>query len=191
MEFIVEKIGMSRTVTVPSTAVTLLKVKEMKVCEVNNGKAIVAYSDGKNINKAIEGQQKKYSLSKEFNKFATLTVANSEAGDIDMSPLSEAKKVKTTFNTKGRGFTGVIKRHNFSGGPASHGSRFHRRVGSIGMCEWPGRVMPGRKMPGHYGNVKVTQSNEILEFDAENNILVVKGAVAGHNGALGKLRIAK
>jgi len=192
MEFIVEKVGMSRTVTVPSNAVTLLKVKEMKVCQVlENGQAIVAYNNSKAINKAIEGQQKKYSLSKEFNKFATLKVANTEVGNLDMTPLIEAKKVKTTFNSKGRGFTGVIKRHGFAQGPKTHGSRFHRRVGSIGMCEWPGRVMKGKKMPGQYGNKTATVQNEILEYDADNRILVVKGSVGGFNGALGKIRIAR
>jgi large subunit ribosomal protein L3 len=190
MEFVVEKIGMSRTINVPSIPVTLLKVKEAKVCEIiEDGKAIIAYSSGKKFNKAIEGQQKKYNLSKEFNRFLTLKVANSEVGEIDLSPIENAKKVKTSFNTKGRGFSGVIKRWNFAGGPAAHGSRFHRHAGSIGMCEWPGRVQPGMKMPGHYGNTKITVQNEVLSFDKESNILVVKGAVSGPNGSLGRIKV--
>jgi large subunit ribosomal protein L3 len=192
MEFIVEKIGMSRTVSVPSVPVTLLKVLNTKVCEVSeDGKAIVAYSNGKKTNKAVEGQQKKYNLPKEFNKFCIIDVKNSEAGDLDVSPLSEAAKLKVSFNTKGRGFSGVMKRWNFAGGPASHGSRFHRRVGSIGMCEWPGRVMPGQKMPGHYGDVKVTVKNDVISFDAEAGIIVVKGSVPGSNGKLGRVRVEK
>jgi large subunit ribosomal protein L3 len=192
MEFIVEKIGMSRIVGSKSTAVTLLKVIDAKVCEVlENGKAIVAYPNGKKLNKAIEGQQKKYNLSKEFNKFATLEVANGEAGDLDVSPLEEGKVLKTTFKSKGRGFAGVMKRWNFAGGPASHGSRFHRRVGSIGMCEWPGRVMPGQKMPGHYGNETVSVKNEVISFDKESGVLVVKGSVSGANGAIGRVKVAK
>lgn len=192
MEFIVEKIGMSRTITVPSTPVTLLKIRDIKVCEVTeDGRAIVAYSDGKKRNKAIEGQQKKYGLSPEFNRFATLKVANTEAGDLDLSPLAEAKKVKCTFKSKGRGFSGVVKRWNFAGGPGSHGSRFHRAPGSVGNCEWPGRIQPGQKMPGQYGNTTVTVKNEIVSFDPENKILVVKGAVPGPNGGMGRVRIAK
>ncbi|OQX60042.1 MAG: 50S ribosomal protein L3 [Helicobacteraceae bacterium 4484_230] len=191
MEFIVEKIGMSRTISVPSTSVTLLKVKEMKVCEVTDGTAIVAYSDGKKINKALEGQQKKYGLSAEFNRFATMSVANTEAGDLDMAPLADAKVIKTSFNTKGRGFSGAMKRHNFGGGPASHGHRFGRRTGSIGNAEWPGRVMKGRKMPGQYGNVKVTVKNSVISYDAENGILVVAGSVPGANGALGRVKVVK
>lgn len=192
MEFIVEKIGMSRTVSVPSTPVTLLKVLDTKVCELkDNGKAVVAYSQGKKFNKAIEGQQKKYNLTKEFNTFATISVNNTEAGDLDMAALSEAKVVKSSFDSKGRGFSGVMKRWNFAGGPGAHGSRFHRAPGSIGNCEWPGRVQPGRKMPGQYGNVKVTVKNEIVSFDAESGILVVKGSISGPNGGLGRVRIAK
>ncbi len=191
MEYIVEKIGMSRTITVPAVPVTLLKLKEVKVCEVNDGVAIVSYNDGKNMNKAVEGQQKKYSLSAEFNNFATLTVANTEAGDLDLAPLAEAKVVKSSFVTKGRGFTGVMKRWNFGGGPGSHGHRFHRTGGSIGNAEWPGRVQKGRKMAGHHGNTLNTVKNEIVSFDAENGVIVVKGAVAGPNGALGRLKVVK
>ena len=192
MEYIVEKIGMSRTIEVPSIPVTLVRVIEAKVCEIDeNKRAIVAYSKSKQNNKAISGQQKKYNLSKEFNSFVTLSVSSEEVGDLDLSPLNEAKKLKTTFNTKGRGFTGVVKRWNFSGGPGSHGSRFHRRVGSIGNAEWPGRVMKGKKMPGHYGNVTVSVKNEIVSFDSETKVLALKGAVPGANGALGKIRIVK
>ncbi len=191
MEYIVEKIGMSRTISVPSTPVTLLKVVEVKVCEVNDGTAIVAYSNGKKMNKTIEGQQKKYSLSAEFNRFATMNVANTEAGDLDVAPLREASVVKTTFHTKGRGFAGPVKRWNFGGGPASHGHRFGRRTGSIGNAEWPGRVMKGKKMAGQYGNEKVTVKNKIVSFDAENGVLAVAGSVSGPNGALGRVKVVK
>ena len=191
MEFIVEKIGMSRTVTVPAVPVTLLKVLDTKVCEVTDGVAIVSYSKGKKFNKTIEGQQKKYNLSKEFNRFATVTVANTEAGDLDVTPLSEAKVLRSTFKTKGRGFQGGVKRWNFAGGRASHGHRMGRRTGSIGNAEWPGRVQPGKKMPGQYGNTNVSVKNDVYSFDAETGILAVKGSVSGPNGGLGKVRIAK
>jgi large subunit ribosomal protein L3 len=190
MEFIVEKIGMSRTVTVPAIPVTLVRVVESKVCEVTDGVAIVAYNSGKKFNKAIEGQQKKYDLSKEFNRFATLNVANTEAGDIDTAALVEGVVVKSTFKTKGRGFAGVVKRYNFAGGRASHGHRMGRTTGSIGNAEWPGRVQPGKKMPGQYGNVTNSVKNDIISFDAATGILVVKGSVSGANGALGKVKVS-
>jgi large subunit ribosomal protein L3 len=191
MEYIVEKIGMSRTITVPAKPVTLLKVVEVKVCEVTDGTAIVAYNSGKKMNKALEGQQKKYDLPAEFNRFATMSVANTEAGDLDLTALAEAKVVKSSFNTKGRGFTGVMKRWNFGGGPAAHGHRFHRTGGSIGNAEWPGRVMKGRKMAGQHGNAQVTVKNEILSYDAENGVLAVVGSVSGPNGALGRVKVVK
>ncbi len=192
MEYIVEKIGMSRTTSVPSTAVTLVKLIDTKVCEViENKQAIVAYSRSKKMNKAISGMQKKYNLTPEFNKFMTISVANEEAGDLDLTPLNDAKIVKSSFTSKGRGFSGAIKRHGFAGGPGAHGSRFHRRVGSIGNAEWPGRVQKGKKMPGHYGTDKVTMKNEIVSFDSETGVIVLKGAVAGANGSLGKIRIVK
>jgi len=192
MEYIVEKIGMSRTLTVPSSAVTLLKVLETKVCSVDeNGTALVAYAQGKTTNKAIEGQQKKYDLSAEFNRFMTLEVANAEAGALDLAPLSEASVVKTQMTTKGRGFAGAVKRHNFAGGRASHGHRMGRRTGSIGNAEWPGRVQKGRKMPGHYGTDTTTVKNDIISFDPESMILVVKGSVSGANGGLGRVKVAK
>jgi large subunit ribosomal protein L3 len=191
VEYIVEKIGMSRTISVPSKVVTLLKVKEVKVCEVNDGTALVAYSQGKSTNKPVEGQQKKYNLSAEFNKFATLEVANTEAGDLDMAPLANAQTVKSSFNTKGRGFTGVMKRWNFAGGPGAHGHRFHRTSGSIGNREWPGKVQKGRKMSGQYGNEQVTVKNEVMSYDAENGVLVVVGSIPGANGALGRVKVVK
>ena len=193
MEFIIEKIGMSRTVDVPAVPVTLLKVIETKVCEVKeDGKAVVAYNSSKKLNKSIEGQQTKYGVSKEFNKFMTIEVAEgTETGDLSTAPLSETTLVKTSLNTKGRGFSGGMKRHNFGGGPGSHGHRFGRRIGSIGNAEWPGRVMPGKKMPGQYGNTQVTVKNDVLSFDAENGILVLKGSIPGHNGARGLVRIVK
>jgi len=193
MEFIIEKIGMSRTVTVPSVPVTLLKVIDTKVCEVReDGKALVAYNSSKKINKSIEGQQSKFSISAEFNKFMTIEVAEgTEIGDLNLSLLGEASLVKTSLNTKGRGFSGGMKRHNFGGGPGSHGHRFGRRIGSIGNAEWPGRVQKGKKMPGQYGNTKVTVKNDVMSFDAENGILVLKGSIPGHNGARGLVRIVK
>lgn len=193
MEFIVEKIGMSRTIATESVPVTLLKVIETKVCEVReDGKALVAYNSSKKLNKSIEGQQAKYGITKEFNKFMTIEVAaGTQAGDLDLNALGEAAVVKTSLTSKGRGFSGVIKRHGFSGGPGAHGSRFHRAPGSIGNCEWPGRVKPGQKMPGQYGNAQVTVKNDVVSFDSENGILVLKGSIPGHNGARGLVRIVK
>lgn len=190
MEFIVQKVGMSRTIATPSQAVTLLKVLNAKVCCLeDNGRALVAYSRGKACNKSVEGNRKKYNLSKEYNRFARLKVMNTEVGDIDTSCLVGGQILKASFKTKGRGFSGAMKRWNFQGGPAAHGSRFHRRLGSIGNREWPGRVQPGKKMAGHYGDELVSVCSEILSFDKQSGIIVVKGSVSGYNGAYGKITI--
>jgi len=95
-------------------------------------------------------------------------------------------KVDVVGTSKGKGFAGVMKRHNFKGGPGGHGSHFHRAPGSIGMCATPSRVLKGMKMPGHMGSETVTvQKLEIIKIDAEQNLLVVKGAVpGGKNGLL-------
>ncbi len=192
MEFIVEKIGMSRTIGEKSEAVTLLKIIDTKVCEVfDDGRAVVAYKKGKALNKPTAGNQKKYSVSKEFNNFAHLSVANKEAGNLDLSALESATRVKVSFKTKGRGFSGVMKRWNFQGGPAAHGSRFHRAPGSIGNREWPGRVQKGKKMAGHYGNELVTVQNAVSSFDKENAILVLKGSTPGYNGIFGRIKVIK
>ncbi len=82
--------------------------------------------------------------------------------------------------TKGRGFQGVIKRHGFKGGRATHGSMFHRRPGSIGCSAWPSRVVKGKKMPGRMGNNLVTKKNlTIVDIRPEDNVLLLKGAVPG------------
>ena len=192
MEFIIEKIGMTRTVTVPSVPVTLVKIVPAKVVKMEaNGKALIAYPCGKGTNKAVEGQQKAYNLSKEFNAFATVAVSQSDLGDLDDSALESGKEVKVTLKTKGRGFTGQVKRWNFGGGKMTHGSRFHRTSGSIGNREWPGRVQKGRKMAGQYGDETVTTHNTIYSYDKESGVLALKGSIPGFNGASGRVRIVK
>jgi large subunit ribosomal protein L3 len=85
--------------------------------------------------------------------------------------------------TKGKGFQGVMKRHNFGGGRATHGSHFHRTTGSIGMKEKPGRVFKGKKMAGQMGNTSITaQSLKVVQVRAAENLILVKGAVPGANG---------
>ncbi len=102
------------------------------------------------------------------------------------------QKVDVTGVSKGRGFTSIIKRHNFAGGPESHGSMFHRAPGSIGASSFPSRVFPGMKMAGHSGTAQVTVRNlEIIQVDAEDNVIMVKGAVPGPNGGYVLLQRAK
>jgi large subunit ribosomal protein L3 len=117
---------------------------------------------------------------------------NLKAGDtITVEALADAKSVHVTGVSKGKGFAGVIKRHNFSGGPGGHGSHFHRSPGSIGQASTPSRVFKGMKMAGHMGVDTVTVRNlDVVRIDAEQNLLLVKGAVPGAKGALLTIRMA-
>lgn len=98
-------------------------------------------------------------------------------------------KIDVTGTSKGKGFQGVVKRWGFSGGRATHGSKFHRAPGSIGCSAWPSRVLKGKKMPGQLGNARVTQQGlEIVEVRADENLILVKGAIPGPNQGLVMLR---
>jgi len=91
------------------------------------------------------------------------------------------ERVRVTGFSKGKGFQGVVKRWGFRGGPDSHGSKAHREPGSIGQCATPAKVWKNRKMPGHAGNRRITVKNiEVINVDAEKNLIAVRGAVPGH-----------
>lgn len=105
--------------------------------------------------------------------------------ELTVETFAEGERANVVGWSKGKGFTGVIKRWNFKGGPGGHGSHFHRAPGSIGMAATPSRVIKGTKLPGQHGNSRNTISNlKIIKVDADQNILLVKGAVPGANGAL-------
>lgn len=107
---------------------------------------------------------------------------------VSIESLTKGDVVKITAKSKGRGFVGSMKRWNFQGGPASHGSKFHRRPGSSGNRTWPGRVMPGKKFPGHWGDETITVKNvEVIEVNLEEKVLMVKGPVPGARNTLVKL----
>ncbi|MBV8550693.1 MAG: 50S ribosomal protein L3 [Acidobacteriaceae bacterium] len=102
------------------------------------------------------------------------------------------EKVDVIGTSKGRGFAGLVKRHHFRGGPATHGSMFHRAPGSIGASSFPSRVFPGMKMAGRMGTDQVTIRNlEIVSVDTEDNVIAVRGAVPGPNGGYVMVRRAK
>ena len=102
---------------------------------------------------------------------------------IDVSIFNEGDVVDVVGNSKGKGFAGTMKRHNFAGQPASHGGMAHRRPGGIGQASYPGKVWKGIKMAGQMGNERVTvQVLRIIKVDAEKNIVLVKGSIPGPNG---------
>lgn len=103
---------------------------------------------------------------------------------VTVDQFAEVKKVDVVGTSKGRGFAGVMKRHNFAGQRASHGvKKCHRHAGGTGMSASPSRVFKGKRMAGQYGNAKTTSRNlELVRVDAENNLILVRGAVPGPNG---------
>jgi large subunit ribosomal protein L3 len=110
-----------------------------------------------------------------------------EAGqEIRLDIFNVGEKVSVSGTSKGRGFSGTVRRHNFSRGPVTHGSRNVRRPGSAGCSAYPARIIKGKKMPGQYGNKKVTVKKiQIVDIIPEENIIFLKGAVPGHeNGYL-------
>jgi len=107
---------------------------------------------------------------------------------VSIESVKKGDYVKITGRSKGHGFTGVMKRWNFAGGPGAHGSKFHRRPGSSGNRTWPGRVMPGKKFPGHYGDETVTvKSVLIVDVIPQEGVVMVKGPVPGARNSLVKL----
>ncbi len=144
----------------------------------------------KNVSKAVQGHCAKAGLKETMPSVLREFRVN---GDCDLAIGAEVKAdvfaaddyVDVTATTKGRGFQGVVKRWNFGGGRASHGGAWERRPGSIGCREWPGNVIKGKKMPGHMGNVRRTVQNlKVVRVMADDNVLLVRGAIPGPNGGM-------
>ncbi len=138
----------------------------------------------KKVNKALSGAFKKagvkpYTLLKEF------AMGDLKVGDlVTVEKFNKGDNVSVTGISKGKGFQGVIKRHKFAGGPASHGSTFYRAPGSIGASSFPSRVWKNQKMPGHMGSERVTAKNlTVVDVKPDQNILMIRGAVPGASGA--------
>ena len=180
--------------------VTVVKVKPWVVTQLKNQDSdkysavqiSLLEKASKRVKKAEKGHLKKVgaekgaSLVREIRQELPEGVALGQK--VDVTCFEKGQKLRITAKSKGRGFAGTMKRHGFGGGPASHGSKFHRQPGSIGNCTFPGRVMPGRKLPGHFGDVNVTVKNvEIVDVQADLGLLLVKGPVPGARNGLVKM----
>lgn len=140
----------------------------------------------KNITQPMQGHFKDVPPCKVLKEFDSEDISALSVGQtVDLSIFSEGEIVNVAGISKGKGTQGVMKRYGFKGGPASHGSRFHRQPGSIGNRTFPGRVFPGKKMAGHMGHSRVTVRNlEIAKVLPEKNLLLIRGAIPSHNGAV-------
>lgn len=138
----------------------------------------------KNVSKPMSGHFKKTSAAPQrFLKEVRMEGFN-EGDDVTVDIFEKGEKVDVIGTSKGKGFQGVMKRHNFGGGPASHGSMFSRAPGSIGQSASPSRVWKGMRMAGQMGNKRVTVKNiEIYDINKDQNLMLVKGAVPGANGS--------
>ncbi len=183
--------------SVPVTAISVCGnfVADIKTKE-HNGYNAVVLSKSKKLNNLSKSQSeffKKNSINpgslSEFkveNDIDSFEIGKHMTADI----FEVGQFVDITGTSKGKGYAGVIKRHNFSMQDATHGNSLaHRAHGSIGQCQTPGRVWKGKKMSGHMGNVQKTVQNlKIVELDVENNVVYVKGAVPGFNGSEIKIK---
>jgi large subunit ribosomal protein L3 len=193
------KVGMTRVFTDDgaSIPVTVLEVVPNRVTQIktiaSDGYTSLQVAHGERrasrINKALTGHYAKAGVAagagiKEFNVSTDVLADYQVGGNVTVEIFSAGQLVDVTGTSIGKGFAGAIKRHHFKSNRASHGnSKSHNVPGSIGMAQDPGRVFPGKRMPGHLGDVKVTTQNlEIVRVDAERNLLLIKGAIPGSKG---------
>lgn len=148
----------------------------------------------KNVNKPRQGHFKKAGIpfKRYLREFRLDDAESYEVGqEIKADIFEPGEKVDVSGVSKGKGFAGVIKRHNQHRGPMSHGSRYHRRPGSMGACSSPSKVFKSKKLPGHMGVQLVTVQNlEVVRVDAERNFMLVKGAFPGARGSLVVIKAA-
>jgi large subunit ribosomal protein L3 len=139
------------------------------------------------VNKALAGHYAKAQVPptrvRREVKVAKGADAPAAGAQVDCSIFAQGDRVDVIATSKGKGFQGVIKRHNFAGGAATHGSMFHRAPGGIGASSFPSRVIKGKRFPGHMGSDRVTTRNlEVVRVDAEQNLILLYGAVPGAAG---------
>ncbi len=192
-----KKLGMTQVydaqnVLVPVTVVEAgpCPVVQVKTTETDGYNAVqlgFSQKKAKNTANGEQGHAKKAGLEETprvLSEVRLEAASDLKVGDVvTVTAFAEGQSVDVIGVTKGKGFQGVMKRYRVAGGPATHGSMFHRRIGSVGMRQTPGRVWKNQAMPGHMGSVRRTVQNlTIVKVIAEKNLLLVKGAIPGANG---------
>jgi len=192
-----KKIGMTQIFTehgevIPVTVVEAgpVVVTQVKTTE-NDGYTAIQVGFGDAKEKSLNKPQKGHlaaanTLKKHLKEFRVDSVEEYTVGqEIKADLFAAGELIDVTGISKGKGFQGPIKRHGQSRGPETHGSRYHRRPGSMGACSYPGRVFKNKKLAGHMGSVKVTVQNlEVVRVDADKNFILVKGAIPGAKGSV-------
>jgi len=192
-----KKIGMTQifdenNVLVPVTVVAagpcpVVQVKTVATDGYNAVQLGYSVKKTKNSSKAELNHAKKAGLEaapRILDEVRLVEAPVVKPGDtVTVADFSEGQTVDVIGVSKGKGFAGVMKRFRVKGGPASHGSMFHRRIGSIGMRQTPGRVFKNKRMPGHMGSKRRTMQNlSIVKIDIDKNLLLVRGSIPGANG---------
>jgi len=193
------KAGMTRIfteegVSVPVTVIEVLpnRVTQVKTAAIDGYRAVqvtIGERRASRVTKPMAGHYARAGVTagdtlREFRLAEGEGLDLAEGGEILVSIFAEGQKVDVRGVTKGRGFAGGVKRHNFRMQDATHGNSVsHRAPGSIGQCQTPGRVMKGKRMAGHMGDVNRVQQNlEVIRVDVERNLLLVRGPVPGAEG---------
>ena len=199
-----KKIGMTQVFTedgqlIPVSVIQAgpCQVVQKKTAEVDGYTGVqVGYEDKKErrANKPEKGhfQKANVPVKKYLKEFKLDNAAELNVGDeLTVEQFADGDVLDVTGTSKGHGFAGTIKRWGTHRGPMTHGSHYHRGPGSLGACSDPSRVFKGKKMPGHYGVVKVTIQNlDLVKIDKERNLLLVKGSIPGPKGGLVVVRNA-
>jgi len=197
------KVGMTQFFTeegerVPVTVVKTdpVTVVQKKTMEKDGYEAVQVGVDElseakvRNVTKPLKGHFKEQKPTRYLREAVAEDFGAIEVGQaIDVTMFKKGDLVDVSGTSKGRGFAGVMKRHNFKGGPAAHGHRFNRGTGSIGQSASPAKIFKNKKMSGQYGNARVTvQRLEIVDVNPDLNVLLIKGGIPGPNGRLVEVR---
>ena len=187
-----------------SVPVTVIEVEPNRVARVksveSDGYAAIQVTTGsrkaKHLTKAQAGQFAKAGVEAGRSLMEFRLAEDDEApevgGELTVSLFAAGQKIDVTGTSKGKGFQGAMRRHNFHGSPAAHGSMMHRRTGGVGGCSTPGRVWKNQKMPGQMGNAKRTVQNlKVVAVRPEDNVILISGAVPGARGSYLVIRPAK
>lgn len=195
---IAKKIGMTQVFTEEGILIPVT-VLEAGPCVVTQKKTVdndgydaiqVGFGEVKvkNVTEPVKGHFAKASVepTKLLKEFRLDDISQYEVGaEIKADVFEVGDKVDVSGVSKGKGYQGPIKRHNFSRGPMSHGSKYHRGVGAMSGATTPGKVKKGKKMAGQMGNVNVTVQNlEVVRIDADKNMILIKGALPGNKGTV-------
>ena len=199
-----EKVGMTQKwVDDRMLAVTVLRVEPMRVVQIKTTErdgytalqVTYGHRDARKLNQPDAGHYAKAGVQpgRRLVEIRLDSIDGFEVGqEITVDHFAVGDRIDVTGVSRGKGFAGTMKRHNFKGQPASHGNhKKHRAPGSVGAGSFPGRVIKGIKMAGHMGHEQVTTLNlEVVEADAERQVMLVKGSVPGPNGGLIQVRNA-